>query len=214
MHPRRPSPTARRKPWAPLRAAACLAVCALGLLCPTPAAPQRVDADKLVKVQAAFVLNFLRLTRWPEGGPEAASPLEVLVAGDPGVAAALTAAVRGREVHGRAVEVVGVSFPAAPPDGRSLPAVRQRLAAAEVLFLGDVPPAWRPRVADLLKEDPERARARLVVTRERWGVDERAAHLSFALSEGRVVFLLSMSAVEASPLRLSSKLMALAERVP
>ena len=203
--------------FSPRHGPAALLLAALWLGAATGAAGQPVDAEKLVKVHAAFLLNFVRLTTWPPpepgagGGPK---PLRVLVAGDPALASALEAVLRGRLVHGRPVAVTSLSFPDAPPTPTLIGRLTARLADADALVLGAVPDPWRAPLAHALREGPEPARPRLLVTRERWGVDARFAHLAFTVRDGRVAFLLSVSALEASPLRLSSKLLALAERLP
>lgn len=102
------------------------------------------------QVKAAYVLNFAKFTEWPATafGKEGA-PLQVCVAGSADTLAGF-GAIRGKNVHGREVQVRHVPKPAEaqwsgcgivyldPTQRTSIPGILKSLAGLPVLTVSDV----------------------------------------------------------------------------
>lgn len=177
-----------------LRRAACLAGVAAGLLGAGSAAgdPPTPTVDEM---KAAYVHKFAGFVEWPAGAfasPEA--PIVVGVAGSPALQRELVVAVADRPVQGRSLQV------------RELTDVRD---AAEVNILVIARSAWK-RAGDWVAAT--RGRPVLVITDMEQGL-ERGAALCFAEADGRLRFEASVPAAERAGLRLSARLLSVADRV-
>jgi hypothetical protein len=99
---------------------------------------QQVDAEKLARVKAGFVVNFVRYTTWPAAtfaGP--GSPFTITVIGSDPVADLLEdiAARSGDVAGGRGLVVERAEVPPDPdPDERE--AVLERLRRSHVVYVG------------------------------------------------------------------------------
>lgn len=143
-------------------------------------------------VKAAFLYKFGSFVEWPEGTFRASSaPLLIGVYGDDAVAAELEQLTRGRDIDGRPVAVQRVREP-------------EDTGALHILYAGG----------------PREGRAREVLAAARGPVLTVAdgpaggrAILYFGDEQGRVRFGASLNAASARGLRLSAKLLAVAQHV-
>lgn len=151
------------------------------------------DESLEAKVKAAYVYKFLSFVEWPNSAfADASSPIVIGVAGDDGVYAELQRVLPGRSVHGRPLQV-----------RRMQPG--ESIEALHVLFVGAglVHGPWVEGLPD---------RPLLVVTDAPNGLEAGGA-INFLLVGGRVRFEVSLPAVERAGLRLSSRMLGVAERV-
>lgn len=177
-----------RRRWLALAAGLCAA--------PWCAAHGQAQGLGLVResaVKAAFLYKFGSFVEWPAGVFGAAdAPFVIGVYGDDAVAAELEQVTAGRELGGHPVAVVRVR----EPDGTQ---------GVHVLYAGG----------------PRTSRAREVLASARGPVltvaDSPLAGIDpvlyFTLDEGRVRFVASLRAAAARGLKLSSKLLAVAQVV-
>jgi hypothetical protein len=145
-------------------------------------------------VKAAFLYRFTEFATWPESAfTRAEAPFVIAVMGREGIAEELRNITAGRSVAGRAIEVRRVAEGEAPP-------------AAHMLFIGDTE---RGRLRELIRAAP---RSALVVT-ESEGALGLGSVINFVIGEGRVRFEIALDAAEKRGLRLSSRLLAVAQAV-
>lgn len=167
---------------------------ALAWAAAAPAAATRPVAEATeASVKAAYLHKFLPYVEWPAGalGP-AGEPLVIGVLGAPAVLAELEAVVAGRPSQGRTVLTRRLE----PGDA---------LDAVHMLYLG----RGVTLPAPLLGPAP---RPLLVVTDAPGGLPEHAV-LNFVTVERRVRFEASLRAAARARLRLSARLLEVAERV-
>ncbi|HUP93249.1 MAG TPA: YfiR family protein [Solimonas sp.] len=177
----------------------------LGLCSAThPALAQPVDEAKAAQVKAAYLLNFLRYTQWPDSAfADPQSPYRVAVLGDGQVAVALEAlARRAGPIEGRPIRVGGgplrleaggvpeavrgahLVYLGGAQGGAQLPELRRRLGKADVLLVGDAT-----------------------------GFAAAGGMLGLALEQGRIVFDANLDAIRRSEVLVSSKVLKLARIV-
>lgn len=158
-------------------------------------APLHAGAEEALEasVKAAYLYKFLGYVDWPAGtfaSPDA--PHVVGVVGADDVHAELLRLVAGRQVNGRGLVVKRIA------SGDSLDGL-------QVLYIGRA-----ARASALL---PQLAgRPVLAVTDVPSGLVEGSA-LNFVLVQGRVRFEASLPAAERAGIKLSARLLAVAERV-
>lgn len=147
------------------------------------------------QVKAAYVHKLPGYVEWPPiAFASAESPLLIGVLGSDGVAEALTSIAAGRPTSGRPVVVKRLA----------------RLAPGEelhILFIGD--DAW----AEARKQLTSLASRPVLVVTEAAGALERGAMLNFVTIEGRVRFEVAPAAAEQRGLKVSSRLLTVAQRV-
>jgi hypothetical protein len=144
-------------------------------------------------VKAAYIYKFLPYVEWPAASfANADSPQVIGVMSADAVHGELEQLVAGRRVNGRALVVRKVT----PGDS---------LEGVHVLYLGRS--ARASAVMPMVVGKPV-----LVITDAPTGLAEGGA-LNFILVDGRVRFEAAPAAAERSGLRLSSRLLAVAERV-
>jgi len=144
-------------------------------------------------VKAAYIYKFLAYVDWPPASfANAEAPQVIGVMAADAVEADLEQLVTGRHVNGRPLVVRKIVA------GDSLEGVH-------VLYLGRN--ARAPAVMPLVAGKPT-----LVITDAPTGLAEGGA-LNFVMVDGRVRFEAAPAAAERSGLRLSSRLLAVAERV-
>ncbi len=154
------------------------------------AAPTTIDETK-----AGHLHRFGGFVEWPaEKFASADAPIVVGIVGAPSLQKELAQVVAGRLVQNRAMQVVEL---AEPKQGTSV----------HILMIGR---AASKRVAEWLAA--VKGQPVLVITDMAQGL-ERGAALNFIEVDGRLRFEASVPAAEAAGLRLSSRLLPLAERV-
>ena len=153
------------------------------------------DVSREDQVKAAYLYKFAGYVEWPPDsfGPMGA-PFTIAVVGAEPLATELSEAVTGRTVHDRPIVVRRLT-------------IGEPLSGVHVLFVGDDQYA---RLEELLQA--ARPRSILTVT-EVEGALEAGSVINFVVSERRVRFDISLDSAEKSQLRLSSRLLAVAQRV-
>jgi hypothetical protein len=146
------------------------------------------------EVKAAYLYRFLAYVDWPDaafGGP--AAPIVIGVVGNDVVAAELARVLAGRSAHGRAL-------------------VARRLALGDAL--DDVHVVYVGDAALLRSAWLQRARDRpLLLVADGFAALDAGASIAFVLVDDRLRFDASLRAIDRAGLRVSSRLLALAQRV-
>lgn len=151
------------------------------------------DGASEVDVQAAFLFKFGSYVEWPATAfPSPHAPFRIAVVGRAELAETLRTVTAGRSVLGRPVQVDALQ-PGAPLEG------------FQVVFIGTTE-ALADRIAALQRQST------LVVTKADAGLAS-GSMINFVVSGGKLRFDVSLAAVEASGLKLSSRLLAVARRV-
>lgn len=173
-----------------LYAALCLAPFCLA----APSAAQSAQILRESSVKAAFLFKFASFVEWPAtafGRPDA--PLVIGIAGDEAVAADLEQLAASRPPGSQPVKVVRIS-------GTDVP------AGLHVLFLGQ---QREPR----LREAIAAATGPVLVVTDQAGALRLGSLINFSTAAGRVRFSVSLTSAEARSLKLSSRLLAVAQDV-
>ncbi len=186
---------------------ALLGVAALGLLAPAkpahagPLAPARIE-----DVEAAYVVNFIRYSEWPqEALPAADSPYVVTVVGDDAVRAALEEiAPRAAASLGRPIEVRSLKLPPAR-SGESIPI--EAMGRTHVVFVGRLAQLWmRELLADLHD-------SQVLTIGAANGFAAAGGMFGLVREDDRVVFEVNAAAVRRSGIVVSARVLSLARRV-
>ena len=147
------------------------------------------------RVKAAFLYKFLGYTDFPPATfADPAAPLVIGVMAADELAAELAKIVAGRQVQARPVSVKVVR------DGESL-------AGLHLLFVGGADAA---RLRNALKGAP--ASAMLVVSESEQGLQQGSV-INFKVIEDRVRFDVSLDAADRNSIKLSSRLLTVANQV-
>jgi hypothetical protein len=178
--------------WALLCAAA---VCGEhGLVAPARAENAATSQVLERRVKAAFLYKFLGYAEFPPGAfADPAAPVTIAVVGADDLAAELARIVAGRSVNNRPI-VVRVLRES------------ELGTQAHLLFIGGFDPA---RVGRLVRSA---GHALLVVTECEGGLQQGSA-INFRIVDERVRFDVALDAVERNGIKLSSRLLTVANRV-
>lgn len=177
---------------ASLRAAAA---CAILLLSGPIATAQSVESAPEYSIKAAYLYNFATYVDWPMAAlGDADSTFVVGMLGAERVAEYLAAVTADREVHGRPIEVRQLES-GDPVD--SLHMLFIALDSAEAL----------PRLRDAARENSV-----LVVTEWEGALDSGSV-INLRLVDHRIRFEVSLDAADGCGLSISSRMLAVAERV-
>ena len=184
--------TTRRRSFA-------LALAVLGLAWlggwPPDVSAQDNAAARERRVKAAFIFKFAGFVEWPETAfPQPFTAVTIAVIGDDELAAELSAITAGRAVEGRPLTIRKT---------RSLEAV----ADAHMVFVGRAEIARLPQLAKLA-----RARPVLILT-DAPNALAQGSMINFMLVERRVKFEIHLEEAERHGLKLSSRLLAIAQIV-
>jgi hypothetical protein len=145
-------------------------------------------------VKAAFLYKFASFVEWPPGVFQRADqPLVIAVSGDEAMAADLSQLVAGRTVDGHPVIVRHAAEGAA-------------ITGAHIAFLGD-------RREQRLRETVEALQGPVLVVTEQAAGLRAGAVINFTSDAGRVRFSVSLASAEARNLKLSARLLAVAQSV-
>jgi len=191
---------ARRLPaaGAAMRRAAASLLVALALACSPHAAaqsPDAADAPLAQRVKAAFLYRFLAYVDWPANAfADSASPVVIGVAGHDRDVAEVKATIGERLVNGRSVLVRRVREADA-------------LSGTHVLFVTRAESARTAAFAQAA-----RATSTLVVTEDESAFAQGSA-INFRIVDGRVRFDIALAPAERAGLRISSRLLAVAQTV-
>ena len=160
-----------------------------------PAAPGGSEAANLERsVKAAFLYKFISYIEWPDGAfPRADTPITIAVMGDDQFADELTKLVSGRSVEGRPLVVRKQKDDDLPAD-------------THILFI------TRAETTARLRATGKLSRPILIVTESEGALSQGSA-INFLVTGGRVRFEVSLEAAERRGLRLSSRLLTVAQNV-
>jgi hypothetical protein len=162
-----------------------------------------VDEERVAKVKAAYVLNFIRYTEWPEDAFDGAqAPIVVCVLGAARLEDTLEETVRGRKVEARAVTVQRV-------DAERTEAAQlwPKLQPCHVLYVGEAERRRFPRIVDAVAGEP------MLIVGDTGALASDGAMLALNIEEDRVVFYANSDAIARSSIRVSSKVLQLARLV-
>lgn len=177
-----------------IRLLLCVALALGQLPAGTPALAQAPAAATESALKAAFLFKFAAFVDWPPATfhrPD--QPLVIGVSGDDAVAADLEHLVAGRSVEGR------------PLATRRLPG-NGPFTDVHVLFIGS-------RRDNRLREALDLVPRPVLVVTEQSGALRLGSVLNFSSEDGRVRFSASLASAEARNLKLSSRLLAVAQLV-
>lgn len=156
----------------------------------------RAESEQVLErqVKAAFLYRFTEFITWPEEvSPTPNRPFVIAVIGPDSLADELRQVVFGRAVQNRPVEVRRLSGDSAFTD-------------ESIIFVSD---EQRQRLPHVVRAAP---RGALIVT-ESNGALSLGSIINFVLVDGRVRFEIALDAAERRGLRLSSRLLAVAQTV-
>jgi hypothetical protein len=147
------------------------------------------------RVKAAFLYQFASYVEWPAlSFAQPDTPVTIAVMGAEQLAAELKQLSAGRTVGGRKVEVRQVR----PGD---------TLAGINILFIGSAENARLAQVVQTAKSRP------MLIVTEADGALTQGSMINFVIVDRRVRFEVALDSVERSGLKLSSRLLAVAQQV-
>ena len=171
-------------------------------------APQ-VDANKVAQVKSAFVVNFVRYTRWPDSAfGDDAAPITVAVVGHDPMGRALDDAATGKKVAGRQIAIRRVAIPTGDPESSArdvdLTALTDTLADVQVVFVSEQERRIIPDLLTALRTRP------VLVVSDAPNFCRQGGMLGFVLRDNRLAFEANPDRIDAAHLKVSSKLLKLA----
>ncbi|HYC48971.1 MAG TPA: YfiR family protein [Burkholderiales bacterium] len=173
-------------------------VCALILVFAAHFAGAADDSERALeqRVKAAYLYRFTEFIAWPDGAFAAAdAPIVIAVAGaSDGVAAELAQLTAGRTVGGRRIEVRRVT---------------EAVLGARPVHLLFIPASERARIGQLARAAPKYA----VLVTESEGALAQGSIINFVIVEGRVRFEVALAAAEKREVKLSARMLAVAQSV-
>ena len=180
----------------------------------TPAAlAQTIDPDKVATIKAAYVLNFIKYTQWPEGTfADSNDPIVLsIVSASANDAVFQTVIKRSDSIGGRRIQLRRVDFPPADDRGRidpeSLSKFFQELEHGHAVYIAD---ASREQVRQMTSH----LRGKDVLTMgDTIRFAENGGMLGLVLQEDRVVFQANTGEIQKTRLTVSSKVLKLAQIV-
>jgi hypothetical protein len=188
-----PAPQLLRQARLLLVAAVLVAGAAIWPVSPARAQDEVLQTEKRIK--AAFLYKFIGYIDWPAASfPRPDSPVVIGVIGAEALAAEVSQAVAGRTVNDRPVSVRRLK------PGEALDGIH-------VLFVGKAESAR-------LREIVQSAQPRSILTvTESDGALAQGSIINFVMAERRVRFEIALDSAEKSRLKLSSRLLAVAQQV-
>lgn len=188
------------------RSGLILGVLVLGVLSGVAPARAEVDREALNKVVAAFVLNFVRYAEWPDDRFDAADdPIVIVVVGETPVLPYLRAIVKDEKVGERPLRVVEAAPPPEDASEEDLRRFDEAVGRAHVAYLNGA----AVRAGESMLRRLPRA---LTVSGVRGFVD-RGGMIELYVKDDRVVFDVNQAAMDAAGVKMSSKVLRLAQRV-
>ena len=170
---------------------AALLVCAASAVAQAQSAAAVTEAS----VKAAFLYKFLGYIEWPpKAFPQRDNPISIGVIGADDIAEELQQITPGRRVDNRAIVVRRMR------EGDSV-------GGLNMLFIGRAASARIPVLAHMAQQRS------IVVVTDSPGALEQGSVINFLSAEGRVRFEISVESADRSGVKLSSRLLAVAEVV-
>jgi hypothetical protein len=187
----------------------------VGLLCSAGAAAQApASTPGEVEVEAAYLVNFLRYTEWPPDSlPAPGAPYVLTVVGSEQAAASVRAiAAAAGGIQGHPIEVRWLALArgsrAAPFDTTKDTEARARLRDSHLVFFHRSAGRVLPTVLDDLAGMP------VLTVSDTEDFTGRGGMLGLVRSDRRIVFQANTSAIRASGLLVSAKVLKLARADP
>ena len=166
----------------------------LALLCCLPAPSVAQQAADENQIKAAFLFNFGKFVEWPEPAASSKAPMTICVAGNNEIAQALEQLAAGKTVNGKEVKVVLL---------RSLGSSE----SCQILFIGRS--AGKDKKALLEKTQ----NAPVLTVGEEEDFAGQGGMVNFLNQKSRIHFEVNQEAAVRAGLKISSKLLALAQIV-
>lgn len=189
----KPSTTSRIARRASSLACRIVLACAALLACGPGTAEEAASLEQRVK--AAFLYQFAGYVEWPPNAfAHADSPVTIAVMGADPVAAELKQLAASRIVAGRKVTVKPVK-------------AGEPLTGVHILFIGGAESARVGQVVHAAKPRP------MLTVTEADGALNQGSMINFVIVDRRVRFEVALDSVEKNGLRLSSRLLAVAQQV-
>jgi len=177
------------------RARPGLNAAAVVLFAVCPAVAQETSSAPEYRIKAAFLYNFTLYTEWPSTSfAKADSPIIVAVLGDDPFGAELEAAVRGKTVRGRPIEVRRYGQP-------------EDVEPSHILFFSN---SLAKHVPQLLRKF---ANVPSLTVGETEDFTRSGGVIRFFVDENKIRFEVNTDAAQRARLKLSSKLLHLARIV-
>ncbi|MDF1798005.1 MAG: YfiR family protein [Planctomycetota bacterium] len=153
--------------------------------------------EKEYLVKAAFLLNFIKYTKWPKGSFEKQdSPILLVVLGEDPFGETLDKTFKDKLVDGRAIQLSRLSQ------------VPKELEAHLVFVAAGLEKKQREKLFELVGDEP------ILLAGEETDFAIDGGHCNFVLVDGRVKFEINPTRAKASELSISSELLKLARIVP
>jgi len=173
--------------------------------------PGKVDQVKLAKVKVAYIVNFLKFTKWPDDAFEGEqSPIRVCILGKSLVSKYLETTLKTAKVHGRSVLLERMEIPRRSQFNSvelfesKMADFLVRLAHCHMIYITQDDTT---AVNDLFNETD--LRSTLVIADDP-KVLTMGGHLAFLITDGHVSFSASVTNIQMTELKVSSKLLRLA----
>lgn len=168
---------------------------AVVLLSAAAASAQSIESAPDYSIKAAYLYNFATYVQWPPAAlGDAGTSFVIGVLGEDRVADYLASMTARREVHGRPIEVRQVE-PGDPLD------------SLHMLFVSRAEAGALPRVSAAAREHA------VLVVSDWEGALESGSVINFRMLDRRIRFEVSLEAAESRGLSVSSRMLAVAERV-
>jgi hypothetical protein len=182
-----------------------LAVLATGLM-PPRAFGEAIDVEKAATIKAAYLLNFVRYTQWPDDAFEAPdSPIVLTAVGDCEISRVLAEVVRRSEpINGRRVALQHAPYPENDADRQEF---WRSLDQSHLVFVCSV----GPEPVDSIVERCGASKKLTVGDTPGFAAD--GGMLGFVFREGRIVFQANPKAIQKSQVTVSAKVLKLAQIV-
>jgi hypothetical protein len=199
----------------PRNARRCAAVAAAllwagGVVGVPPAhAQESVDLAKAAKVKAAYLLNFIRYTKWPDGAFETLdSPIVLTMVGACDAADVLGEVVRrAPPVDGHRVVLSRATLPSGRADAPQADSFVETARRSHLLYVCSADAGRLGPILERLKD------AHVLTVGDVPGFARNGGMLGFVLREDRIVFEANLKALQDTPLSVSAKVLKLAQIV-
>ncbi len=191
-----------------------MSIClALVVITATPALSSRSkdEAEKIAKLKAAFLLNFMKFSEWPEDSfKDDDSPILLTVYGADTIGTALDQTLADRAVHGRTIVIHRVLPPVRNRYKKSeeyraaLSATMDRLRQSHVVLLAGLGEESTQHLINSVADAPV-----LLVGDGKQYINNQTM-LDLVEDEGRIRIYANRKALEESQVKVSSRLLKLA----
>lgn len=171
---------------------------------------QQIDENKVLKVKAAYVYNFIKFARWPAASFATENdPLVVAVLAKDAFAEQLNKLVTGKKIRKRGLTVKSLQVPAVASTGdaeQRRAFWRRKLAGCHLLYIGDSHAQWIPQISALKLKG-------LLTVSDMPGFARQHGVIELYLQKTKIIFAVNLAHMKSVDVKLSSKLLKLAKIV-